>query len=109
MLHVVFRRVAEGELERLRSWMGELMRRREEVLETFENEGTRHEVAYLLETSDGPILVYAIEAEDPDRAHAAYLESSLPIDAQHKEVLARALAEPVPAERLFDIALPSDR
>jgi hypothetical protein len=87
--------------------MGELMRRREEVLETFENEGTRHEVAYLLETSDGPIFVYAIEAED--RAHAASLESSHPIDAQHKEVMAQALAEPVPAELLYDVALPSER
>jgi Family of unknown function (DUF6176) len=107
-LHLSFRRVAEGELDRLRWWMAELTRRRDEVIETFENEGTRHEVVHLLETSDGPILVYATEAEDPEQAHAAFLASSLPIDAEHRKVMGEVVGQPVPAELLLDVELPSD-
>lgn len=47
---------------------------------TFAQEGVRHEQAYLLKTVEGPILVYAMEAADHDRAQAAYQRSSLPID-----------------------------
>jgi hypothetical protein len=105
MLELAFHRVADGELDRLRSWMGELMRRRDEVIETFENEGTRHEVAYLLSTSDGPILVQAMEVEDRERARAAFRSSSLPIDVEHKQVMRRVLGEAVPAEALYEAAM----
>src|ERR1041385_7509746 len=43
LLKVAMHRVADGEADRLRSWMSELMRRRDEVIATFENEGVRHE------------------------------------------------------------------
>ena len=107
MLEVVFHRIAEGEIGRLRWWMGELHRRRDEVLETFENEGTRHEIACLVHTSDGPILVYAIEADDPEAARAAFRASTLAIDVQHRDVMAQIVSEPVAAERLLDVARPS--
>jgi hypothetical protein len=106
VLQVAMRRVAEGEVDRLRQWMGELMRRRDEVIETFVNEGVRHELAYLLATADGPVLVYVMEVEDPERARAAFRASSLPIDAEHKQVLSQALAEPYDAELLYDVRLP---
>jgi len=106
MLQLAIRRVAEGEVDRLRWWMGELMRRRDEVIETFKNEGTSHELAYLIPTSDGPILIYAMEVEDPERASVAFRTSSLPIDAEHKEVMHDVLGDAVPADLLFDVALP---
>lgn len=95
MLKVAMRRVADGEVDRLRSWMSELMQRRDEVVATFENEGVRHELAYLLPVTDGWILVYAMEMEDPERASAAFRASSLPIDHEHKQVMAKVLGAPV--------------
>jgi Family of unknown function (DUF6176) len=84
--------------------MSELMRRRNEVLETFENEGVRHELAYLLPVADGWILLYATEVEDPERASAAFRASSFPIDREHKQVMAQVLGARVDAELLYDVA-----
>lgn len=106
MLQVAMRRVAEDEVDRLRQWMAELMRRRDEVIETFVNEGVRHEVAYLLATADGPVLLHVIEVDDPERASAAFRASSHPIDAEHKQVMSEALAGPYDAELLYDVRLP---
>jgi len=100
------RRVAEGQLDVLRWWMGELMRRSDEVLQTFHNEGTREEQVYLLHTSDGPILVYVMDVADPERADFAFRYSALPIDQQHKQVMHQVLGDPVDAELLYDVRLP---
>jgi Family of unknown function (DUF6176) len=104
VLVIKFSSVRPDELDRLRSWMGELMRRRNEVLETFEQETVRHEVAYLLEGRDGPILVYAIEAEDADRAGRVFQASTLPIDVEHKRVMEASLDGPAQAELLYECA-----
>ena len=106
MLQVALRRVADGEVDRLRWWMGELLRRRNEVVETFKNEGVRHEVAYLLSTEDGPALLYVMEVDDLERARVAFRESSLPIDQEHKQVMRKVLGDPVEAELLYDVRLP---
>jgi len=45
MLQVVFRRVRPEKVGVLREWMAELNDRRDEVLETFKAETTRHEKA----------------------------------------------------------------
>ena len=103
MLQVDIRRVADGEVDRLRWWMRELMRRRDEVVETFENEGVRHEMAYLIPTAEGPALLYVTEVEDPARASAAFRESSLPIDEEHKQVMRQVLGDLVEAELLYDV------
>jgi len=100
------RRVAEGEVDRLRWWLGELMRRRDEVVQTFRNEGTREEVAYLLSTSDGPVLVYVMDVADPARADLAFRYSELPIDQEHKLVMHEVLGDAVDAELLYDVRLP---
>jgi hypothetical protein len=106
MIQLVMYKVAAGQEPMLRWWMGELMRRRDEVLQTFQYEGTREEAAYLLQTADGPILVYVMDVGDPERAGIAYRYSSLPIDQQHKQVMHRVLGEEVEAELLYDVRLP---
>lgn len=103
MLNVAIRRVAEGEVDRLRWWMGELMRRRDEVIETFQNEGVRHEVAYLISLAGESILVYVADVDDPEQAGAAFRSSTLPIDQEHKEVMGRVLAGQIHAELLYDV------
>jgi hypothetical protein len=65
MLQVNIRRVRPDQVGRLREWLAELGRRQEEVRETFRNEGVRHEQAFVLAGADGPLLVYAIEVDDP--------------------------------------------
>ena len=69
---------------------------------TFRQEGVRHEQAYLLQTADGPILIYPMEAADHERAAGAYAQSRLPMDAEHKRVMRQVLGDRVPAELLYE-------
>lgn len=105
MLKVVIRLVNPGQEQRLRVWLSELMRRRDEVRETFKQESVRHEQGYLLSTSDGLVLIYVIEAEDLERASKAYKNSTLPIDLEHRQVMGQVLGDPAPFELLYDCAL----
>jgi hypothetical protein len=91
MLRVEFSRVKDGQVDRLRSWMGELMARPDEVRQTFDQEGVRHEAAYLVEASEGPVLVYAIELDNEDRAQQAFEHSTLPIDQEHRRTMNEVL------------------
>ena len=103
MLQLTFRRVRDEQA--LRAWMAELGMRADEVRATFRQEGVRHEQAFLMPTPDGLVLVYAHEVEDPDAAHAAYAQSTLPIDAEHRQRMTQALAEAVEPELLYDVRL----
>ena len=107
MLRVVFSRVRDGQVERLRAWMRELMARPDEVRATFEQEGVRHEAAYLLESRDGPVLVYAIEVEDESRAQQAFEASTLPLDQEHRQTMDAVLAGRglAAAELLYEMRL----
>jgi hypothetical protein len=81
--------------------MAELNRRHDEVAETFALEGTRHEQAYLLKTSDGPILIYAMEAPDHALAAASFKQSKMAIDIEHKQVMKQVLAGKADMELLY--------
>jgi hypothetical protein len=102
-LRVRFFRVRPEKLDRLRWWLNEVARRRDEALETLANESVRHEAAWLLESAEGPILVYAIEAEDLIRVDRAFESSSFPIDHEHRRVMDEVLVEPFPSEPLLDL------
>lgn len=97
------RRVRDGHVERLRAWLSEVNARRDEVLETFAQEGVRHEQAYLLDTGSGHVLVYAMELGDEEQARAAFAASTLAIDLEHREVMNAAVGEPAGAELLYDV------
>ena len=102
MLRVRFFRVKPDKIDRLRDWMEELHRRRDEVLETFAQETVRHEAAWLMETAEGTILVYAIEAEDLEQAQRAITENPLPIDLEHRAVMDEVIEVPIELEQLLD-------
>ena len=70
MLRVSLRRVKPGKEARLRAWLAELSARADEVRATFVDETVRHEQAFVLQTVDGPVLLYAMEAADFDRGGA---------------------------------------
>jgi hypothetical protein len=105
MLQVTVRRVRPEKVERLKAWLAEAERRADEVRETFRQEGVRHEQALLVETSDGPLLVYVGEMEDVEAAQRVFAASELPIDAEHKAVLTEVLGERVPTTTLLDLRL----
>jgi hypothetical protein len=102
MIKLAIAKVKPEEEVRLRAWLAELSRRRDEVQATFAQEGVRHEQAYLLQTADGPVLVYAMEAADHEQAAQAFKASTLPIDVEHKAVMARVLAGKADAELLYE-------
>jgi hypothetical protein len=94
MIKTAIVRVRPGKLERLTAWLAELQDRSDEVRETFAQEGVTHEQAYVITTTDGPVLVYVMEAADHRHASEVARSSTLPIDLEHKAVMAEALAGP---------------
>lgn len=106
MLETVFLRVKEDKVEALKDWMRDLRQREKEVLETFHNEGSRHEAAYLLESAEGPVLVYVQEIADPERAHQAFRESELPVDLEHRAVMQDVVAGRLEVQELLNLSVP---
>ena len=105
MLRVIFRRVKAGKEARLRDWLADLQVRAEEVRETFLDETVRGEQAFLLETTEGLVLVYAMEAENFSIGQAAFAQSKHAIDEQHKQVMKECLGDRLEVEHLYDVAL----
>ncbi len=85
-----------------------LTQRRDEVVETFRAESTQHECAYLLQGASGPVLVYVQQVDDPEQARRAFATSQLPIDQDHKQVMAEVREGPAEMELLFDISAGGD-
>src|SRR5205085_10211403 len=90
----------------LRAWMAEVNGRQDEVRETFRRQGVHHEQAFLVDGKDGPLFIYAIEMEDPEKARRAFETSQLPIDREHAAVMAQVIAGRVPVELLYECLLP---
>ncbi len=102
MIKLAIRKVKPDQENRLREWMAELTRRNKEVRETFAQEGVQHEQAFLLKNAEGSILIYAMEAPDHERASAAYRNSTLPIDQEHRRIMGQVLGEPANVELLYE-------
>lgn len=105
MLKVSLRRIKPGHEDRLKQWFKEMMGRRDEVRETFRQETVRHEIAYILEDAEGPILVYAVEVEDYEKGRQAFQESRLPIDIEHKAIMAESLGERLRIDPIYECAI----
>lgn len=106
MLKVGFFALIPDKVTVFHSWMEELQRRSEEVLETFRAESTRHELVVVLEQTDPPIVVYAIAVEDFIRAQEVFRKSQLAIDIEHKAILQECIADRAPHRVLLDLSLP---
>jgi uncharacterized protein (TIGR03085 family) len=61
--------------------------RRVEALATLVDEGCTHEQAYLIEGTEGPVVVYVMEVDDIEASQEAARSSEHPIDADHKRVM----------------------
>jgi len=74
------------------------------VVESFHRETVRHEQVFVVPGDTGPMLIYAVEAENLAHARAAYKESSLRIDEEHRAVLQESLLERLQVEPTFACA-----
>lgn len=103
MLKISFRKVLPGQVDGLRQWMGTLMARQDEVVETFVAETVKSEQAWLIETSDGHVLVYCVEADSLETAADAYRTSELTIDLEHRAAMRSLVGERASAELLYKV------
>lgn len=108
MLRVAIRRIRSEKEARLRAWLAELNSRADEVRETFRDETVRAEQAYIVAGSEGPLLVYVMEAEDFGQGAKAYAASRHKIDAEHREVMRECLEESPKVDPLYDVALATE-
>jgi len=104
MIKTAIFRVRPEKLERLIAWLAELQDRSDEVRETFAQEGVTHEQAYVINTTDGPLLVYIVESPDHRRASEAFRNSTLPIDIEHKAIMAEVLSGPAEVAPRYDVS-----
>src|SRR5213594_1827843 len=109
MLRVSFRRIKPEKEAQLRAWFAALSTRADEVRATFVDETVRHEQAFVLQTGEGPVLVYAVEAEDFERGRGAFAQSMHPIDNEHKRIMGECLGERLEVQPLYDVALKDSR
>ena len=105
MLSVRIVHIHPDKIERLRSWMHGLRDRMDEVRATFAQEGVHHEIAWLVQGQDGPIMVYAVEVDDPEAARRAHESSTLPIDLEYRQVMQEVTAGPAVTEKIYECTL----
>jgi hypothetical protein len=104
MLQTTIARVDEKDVPQLRSWLASLSSRREELRESYRQQGTRHELFFLVRTRRTPILVLISEVDDVEHATRSFLESELPIDVEFKSLFQQISPEEADAELLYDSA-----
>jgi hypothetical protein len=102
MLQLVAARIREEQAEELRAWLRSLAARRQELRESYERHGTRHELFLLARIRGLPILIVIAEVEDGERAARSFLRSELPIDLEFKELFQQISPEAGEIELLYD-------
>lgn len=103
MLKISFRKVLPGQVDNLRKWMGTLMARQDEVVETFVAETVNSEQAWLIEAEEGHVLVYCVEADDLEAAADAYRTSELTIDLEHRAAMKALVGDRANVELLYGV------
>ncbi|PZT86587.1 MAG: hypothetical protein DI630_35010 [Gordonia sp. (in: high G+C Gram-positive bacteria)] len=104
MIHLVARRIRPNQRDRVAAWLREVnVPRRAEALESLSAEGVTHETAMIIDTADGPVIVYAMETDDLARSGSVTDQSPRPIDAEHRVVMRAADDEPASAEVVLDL------
>lgn len=95
VLCIAIRYVRADQVDTLRAWLATIGGlRREEALATLADERCAHEQAVLVEGSNGPVLVQAMEVADVTHSEAAASQSPHPIGAEHKAVMQHVLGDP---------------
>ena len=107
MIQLAIRSVHAEEVANLRSWFAQLQTsRRSEAIATLLDETVSHATAILIPNNGHPILVYALEVDDPAQARASAGSGKHPIDAEHRAILRSALSGTPDHETILDISPP---
>ena len=104
MLHTTIARIDEDDVHRLRSWLESLSSRRGELRESYRQQGTRHELFFLVRTRRSPLLVLISELDDVEQATESFLRSELPIDVEFKTLIQDLSPEAAEVELIYDSA-----
>lgn len=105
MLQLAIRSVHPDQVENLRTWFIDLQTvRRDEAIATLVDETVTQETAILIPNDDNPILIYAMEVEDPVQSKASANSGKHPIDAEHRAVMQAAVSGTPEHETLLDIS-----
>ena len=84
MLNTTFARIDEADVPRMRQWLESLHARREELQASYERQGTRHELFFLVRTDDSVVLVLISELADLEQGTESFLRSDFPLDVEFK-------------------------
>ena len=104
MIHLVARRLRPDHRDGVVGWLREVGGpRRAEALESLAAEGVDRETALIIDTSDGPIIVYAMQTDDLERSRTVTDASARPVDAAHRAVMRAADDGPAAAEIVLDL------
>jgi hypothetical protein len=104
MLNTTIARVDEADVPRLREWLASLSSRRSELRESYRQQGTRHELFFLIRTRESPILVLISELADLEHGATSFLRSNLPIDVEFKTLVQEMSPQEADVELLYDSA-----
>jgi hypothetical protein len=102
MIRLAFYRVRPDKLDRLKAWLIEVAQRPDEVRESFTEGGITHELAHLIVTANGPMLVAAVEHTDWEAASESSRRSTLPLNVEHEAVMGEVLDGVVETTVLLD-------
>jgi len=81
-----YSKIKEGCLDNVKQWLKSLENEhRDELLQSFLNEGVLLESAFIREKDGSFYLVYFMRAHDIDRAMTVFRDSTLSSDAFHKQ------------------------
>ncbi|MFZ4100246.1 MAG: DUF6176 family protein [Chlamydiia bacterium] len=95
-------RILEDELPLVRTWIANLVRRSEEVLESMRQEGVSVESIFLDEHPTAIYLVWYLRSNDLASAFRIAQQSQLPIDLYHRSEIERFVKDRNPMELLAD-------
>ncbi|MRG58966.1 hypothetical protein GE115_03655 [Agromyces sp. CFH 90414] len=104
MIHLVARRIRSDQRDRVVGWLREIDGpRRPEALESLAAEGVDHEAAMIIDTSDGPVIVYAMQTDDLAGSRDVADAPPWIVDAEHRAVMLAVGDGPAPAEVVLDL------
>jgi len=105
MIMVQFARIHADKADTLLGWMDELAEREQEAHETMAADSITHEVAYLLETKEGPVFISVMFATDPELAERMRFASKHPIAEKYRVIMKDALVEILHPKQIFEAHL----
>ena len=112
MLNATFARVEENDVPRLREWLESLSSRRDELLASYERQGTRHELFFLVRTQHSVLLVLISELNDLEQGTESFLHSDFPLDLEFKDLVQEISMFDTAVELLYDssdhVAVPGE-